>query len=70
MEAAHHIQWVDVYFGQNFHARVDLTPVFTRPEVALTIVKSGKHRDTTLRVVERCNLHGQWEASKKITINE
>ncbi len=70
MEETHHIQWIDVYFGQNYHARVDLTPVFTRPEVTLTIVKGGKHRETTLRVVERCNIHGQWETSKKITVSE
>jgi superoxide reductase len=70
MEEGHHIQWIDVYFGQNFNIRVDLTPVFTRPEVTLTFVKSGKHRTSTLRVIERCNLHGQWEATKEITIAE
>ena len=70
MEETHHVQWIDVYFGQNYHARVDLTPVFTRPEVTLTLVKGGKHRETTLRVVERCNIHGQWETSKTITVSE
>ncbi len=70
MEEAHHIQWIDVYFGDNFNARIDLTPVFTRPEVSITLLKSGKHRTGTLRVVERCNMHGQWEATKEITINE
>ncbi|MBF0342611.1 MAG: class II SORL domain-containing protein [Nitrospirae bacterium] len=70
MDEGHHIQWIDVYFGQNFNVRIDLTPVFTKPEVTVTLLKSGKHRTTTLRVVERCNLHGQWEATKEITINE
>ncbi|NOX20597.1 MAG: superoxide reductase [Nitrospirae bacterium] len=70
MEEGHHIQWIEVYFGQNFNARVDLTPVFTRPEITLTFVKGGKHRTSTLRVIERCNLHGQWEATKEITITE
>lgn len=70
MEEGHHIQWLDVYFGQNFNARVDLTPAFTRPEVTLTFVKGGKHRTSTLRVIERCNLHGQWEATKEITVTE
>lgn len=70
MEEAHHIQWIDVYFGQNFNARINLTPVFTRPEVTLTLVKGGKHRTTTMRVVERCNLHGQWEAVKEIVVAE
>ncbi len=70
MDEGHHIQWIEVYFGQNFYARVDLTPVFTRPEVTITLVKGGKHRTSTLRVVERCNLHGLWEATKEITIVE
>ncbi|MBF0591259.1 MAG: class II SORL domain-containing protein [Nitrospirae bacterium] len=70
MEEAHNIQWIDVYFGQNFNVRIDLTPVFTKPDVTVTLVKHGKHRTSTLRVVERCNLHGQWETSKEITINE
>ncbi len=70
MEEGHHIQWIEVYFGQNFNTRIDLTPVFTRPEVTLTFVKGGKHRTSTLRVIERCNLHGQWEATKEITVVE
>ncbi len=70
MQEGHHIQWIDVYFGQNFNARIDLTPVFTLPEVTIKVVKGGKHRKANLRVIERCNLHGQWETSKEITINE
>ncbi|MBF0606911.1 MAG: class II SORL domain-containing protein [Candidatus Magnetobacterium sp. LHC-1] len=70
MEEAHHVQWIDVYSGQNFNVRIDLTPVFTKPEVTVTLLKNGKHRTTTLRVVERCNLHGQWETTKEITVNE
>ncbi len=70
MEEGHHIQWIDVRSGDNFNVRVDLTPVFTKPEVAVTLVKSGKHRTATIKVVERCNLHGQWIASKEITVTE
>jgi superoxide reductase len=70
MEEAHHVQWIDVYFGSNFNERVELTPVFTRPEITLTLVKGGKHRTATLRVIERCNLHGQWEADKEIIVTE
>jgi superoxide reductase len=70
MDEGHHIQWIEVYFGQNFYIRVDLTPVFTRPEVTVTLVKGGKHRTSTLRVIERCNLHGLWETTREITITE
>ncbi len=70
MEEGHHIQWIDLYSGENFNARIDLTPVFTRAEVTITLQKSGKHRTSILRVIERCNLHGQWEATKEITVSE
>ncbi|NOZ67699.1 MAG: superoxide reductase [Deferribacteres bacterium] len=70
MDEAHHIQWLEVSFGENFYARIDLTPVFTRPEVTVTLVRQGKgtHETGTLRVVERCNLHGLWEAARDIRI--
>jgi len=70
MEEGHSIQWIDLYFKQNFYARIDLTPVFTRPEVTVTLVRHSKHKSSTLRVIERCNLHGQWEATKEIGITE
>ncbi|MBF0458847.1 MAG: class II SORL domain-containing protein [Nitrospirae bacterium] len=66
----HFIQWIEVYFGESFYARVELTPVVTLPEFTISLVKGGKHRKSTLRVVERCNLHGQWEALKEITVIE
>jgi superoxide reductase len=70
MEEAHHIQWIDIYFKENFFARIDLTPVFTRPEVTITLVRHSKHKSSTLRVIERCNMHGQWEATKEIAVSE
>lgn len=70
MDEGHHIQWIDVYFKNNFFARVDLTPKFTRPEVTLTLERHSKHASSTLRVIERCNLHGQWEATKEISVTD
>ncbi|MEW6599710.1 MAG: class II SORL domain-containing protein [Nitrospirota bacterium] len=68
MDEGHFIQWVEVYFRENFFARLVLTPKFTRPEVTLTLERHSKHSSSTLRVIERCNLHGQWEATKEIKI--
>lgn len=68
MEEGHSVQWIDVYFKRNFFTRIELTPVFTKPEVTVTLVRHSKHKSSTLRVVERCNLHGQWEATKDISI--
>jgi superoxide reductase len=70
MEEKHHVQWIEVKAGENFYERIELTPVFTRPEVTLTLVKGGKHETRTIRVIERCNLHGLWEATKEIRIEE
>lgn len=70
MEEGHFIQWVEVKFGENLYARTELTPVFSRPEISFTLVKGGKHSTRTMRVIERCNLHGLWETTKEITINE
>jgi superoxide reductase len=71
-EEAHHIQWLDVYFGQNFYTRVEFTPSFTHPEVTVSLVRHGKgsHKTGTLRVIERCNMHGLWEAHKEISVTE
>jgi len=68
MEETHHIQWLDIHFSSNFYARIDLTPVFTVPEVTVTLMRHIKHKTATMRVVERCNVHGQWEATKEITV--
>ncbi|MCG6550750.1 MAG: class II SORL domain-containing protein [Candidatus Magnetominusculus sp. LBB02] len=70
MQEAHSIQWIEVFSGENFKVRVDLTPVTTLPEVTVTLIKSGRHRTSSIRVIERCNLHGQWEAVKQIAITE
>lgn len=68
MEEVHHIQWIDIKFGENLYERVELTPVFSRPDVTVTLVKAGKHDSSTLRVIERCNMHGLWETTKEIRI--
>jgi superoxide reductase len=67
-EEGHHIQWIEIKFGENLYARVDLTPVFSKPEITVHLVKHGKHDKRTLRVIERCNLHGLWETTKDISV--
>lgn len=70
MEEAHHIQWLEIHFGRNFYERIDLTPVFTLPDVTVTLVKHAKHKTSTLRVVERCNMHGLWETTREVAVTE
>lgn len=67
MEPAHHIQWVDLYAGENYLARVEFTPGFTKAKATVTLVLPTPG-NVTLRAVERCNIHGLWEHTKDITV--
>lgn len=68
----HSIRRIEVYFyeeGRAFNpillASIDLTPVYSDPKISLTlrIGKSG-----IVYAVGYCNLHGLWEARKKIKV--
>lgn len=64
-EAAHHIQWIALLNKSITLGIVQLTPVTSTPKVKLTITLE---ESTTLRALERCNLHGEWEYSKEIEV--
>ncbi len=63
MEAKHHINWIELYAGDQKIARVDLVPEVSKPVVTFMVVLSGP---TTLRALEECNLHGVWEESLEV----
>ncbi len=65
MQNKHFIQWLEVYDGDLFLARVDLTAVKTRPEVTITLALG---QSTELRFYERCNLHGTWENRARVEV--
>src|SRR3989338_2794411 len=67
MEQGHYIQYIDIYAGYTPIARVDLTPVTSKPKVTITAVLS-KDGAFNLRAFELCNLHGFWEATKPIAV--
>jgi superoxide reductase len=69
-EESHHIQWIEIKTGENLYSRVELTPVLSVPEITVTLKKAGKHRTSTMRVIERCNIHGLWETKKDITVED
>ena len=69
-EEAHHIQWIEIKTGENLYSRVELVPVFSMPEVTVTLKKAGKHRTSSIRVIERCNIHGLWETKKDIAVED
>ncbi|NIM90122.1 MAG: desulfoferrodoxin [Candidatus Aminicenantes bacterium] len=58
-ENAHYIEWIELYSGETFLARVDLVPRLAAPNVKFTVALDHAH---PLIAKERCNLHGLWES--------
>ena len=67
-EEGHHFQWIELWYGDTFIFRYDLTPVFSEPKITAKIMLTHPHREFELRALARCNLHGVWEGKKKIEI--
>jgi superoxide reductase len=59
-ENAHFIEWLELYSGDTFLARVDFIPRLTTPTVKLNISIDHAH-PLVARI--RCNLHGTWESA-------
>ncbi len=59
-ENAHYIEWVELYSGETFLARVDLVPRLTQPRVTFTVALDHQH---PLSAKIRCNLHGVWRSA-------
>ncbi|MEJ6951208.1 class II SORL domain-containing protein [Natronospora cellulosivora (SeqCode)] len=64
MEAEHFIQYLDLYADYYHLSRISFTPE-SKAEVTFTI---KLEESCTLRAYELCNIHGQWEAAKKIVV--
>jgi superoxide reductase len=58
-ENAHFIEWIELFSGDTFLARVDFVPRLTEPRVKFTVSLDHAH---PLTAKVRCNLHGLWES--------
>ena len=58
-ENGHFIEWIELFSGDTFLARVDLEPRLTSPQVKFVVALDHGH---ALVAKERCNLHGVWES--------
>lgn len=65
-EMGHHIQWVNLFSNDLLIATANFTPVLAEPKASFVVTLQ---KSTTLRAVERCNLHGEWEYTKKIEVS-
>lgn len=63
----HFIEYIELYAGEAYLARVDLTAVRTCPVLKVCV---NLDRDLGgLRALTRCNLHGVWEGISPITVS-
>ena len=65
-EIGHFIEWMELYSGDTFLARIDLTPQKTEYVMKTTVNLDHAH---TLRGRAKCNLHGLWETEKQIEVD-
>ena len=65
-EPGHFIEFVELYAGEVFLARLDLTAATTCPRVTFCVCLE---KDLgPLRAYERCNIHGVWVAEKAVKV--
>lgn len=58
-EPGHFIEFIELYAGHTYLARMDFTAKTTEPVLKATV--SLDHGHGKLRAFARCNLHGIWE---------
>lgn len=63
MNPNHWIQWIEVYADNTLISRIEFTP---QSPSAIVTVPILVQKETTLKVLERCNLHGIWESSQVV----
>ncbi len=64
-EPGHFIEWMELYSGDTFLARLSLTPEKSDYVMKTTVKLDHSH---PLRAKAKCNLHGVWESSKEIRL--
>lgn len=63
-EPGHYFDWMELYSGDTFLARLDLTPEKSHYEMNVTVSLDHGH---PIRAVAHCNLHGAWENELDVT---
>ena len=67
-DRTHFIEFIELYAGDVFLARADMTAVATEPHVTLVVSLSRAVRE--LRAVARCNRPGMWLATVPSQVTE
>lgn len=64
-EIGHFIEWMELYSGDTFLARLNLTPEHSHYVMKATVKLDHSH---PLRGRAKCNLHGLWESEKEMEV--
>jgi superoxide reductase len=67
-EPGHFIEFIELYAGDTYLARMDFTPKTTWPIMKVCVCLEHEHGK--LRAFERCNLHGTWEDDVDIEVTD
>ena len=65
-EPGHHIEFIELYAGHMYLARIDFTARSTCPTMKLCM--SLGHIHGQLRAFGHCNLHGTWEGQAEVAV--
>ena len=67
-EPGHFIDFIELYAGHTYLARMDFTPKITGPSMTVSVALDHIHGE--LRAFGHCNLHGTWVGSAEIEITD
>lgn len=67
-EHGHYIEFVELYSGETYLARMDFTAQTTVPTMKTSVCLDHNHGK--LRAFARCNLHGTWEAEMDVDVRD
>lgn len=67
-EPGHFIEWIELYSGNTFLFRVSLAGSLSQPKITIPVKLTHAHGP--LKAWEKCNLHGLWEATCDIEVED
>ncbi|MBN1406066.1 MAG: hypothetical protein JW946_06065 [Candidatus Omnitrophica bacterium] len=67
-EPVHFIEWIELYCGDTFLFRVNLAASMSLPKVTIPVKLTHAHGP--LKAREKCNIHGLWEFTKIIEVED
>ncbi len=65
-EAAHFIEWIELYCGDTFLGRASYSGGVSYPVAAFKVKLTHAHGP--IKAWEKCNIHGLWESTKDIVV--